>query len=136
MGRGNTDQIFTVKEVLTTCYEYKIPAVALFTDFRKAYDAIKRSKLVETLKALRVPKKIINLVKMTLDNTSSNIRSKNVTSRSFKVGTSLRQEGSLSTLLLNATLEKAIRDSKLNRETNLNSPSGGVSRRPSYYGKK
>lgn len=40
-GRSITDQIFTKKEVLTTCYEYKIPAIVLIIDFKKTYDSIR-----------------------------------------------------------------------------------------------
>lgn len=53
-GRGTTDQIFIMKEVLTTCYEYKIPAVVLFLDFKKAYDSVKRITLMEIMEEYEI----------------------------------------------------------------------------------
>lgn len=54
--RATTDQIFIMKEVIATCYEYKIAAEIIFIDFRKACYSINRDKLMKT--------KLIKLIQM------------------------------------------------------------------------
>lgn len=115
-GRGTTDQIFTMKEVLTTCYEYKIPALVLFIDFKKAYDSVKRMELIRSMQEFEVPPKLERLVNMTLKKTPNNVRIKNQVSEDFMVKTGLRQGDPLSTLLFNIALEKVMRDGNLNRK--------------------
>lgn len=51
-GRGTTSQIFTMKETITPCYKYKIPSMRFFINSYKAYNLVKRSKLLETMEDL------------------------------------------------------------------------------------
>ena len=65
-GRGTTVQLFIMKEIWMTCYEYNIPAVVLFVDFKKAYDSVKRSKVIETMEEFGIPAKLQRLIIMTI----------------------------------------------------------------------
>lgn len=38
------DQIFIIKEILTTYYDNKIPTVILLTNFKKAYNSVNKGK--------------------------------------------------------------------------------------------
>lgn len=49
-----------MKEPITTCNEYKIPAVVSFVDFKKAYDSDER--IPETMEEFNVPPKLIRLI--------------------------------------------------------------------------
>ena len=115
-GRGTTDQLFIMKEVWTTCYEYNIPAVVLFVDFKKAYDSVKRSKVIEAMKEFEIPAKLQRLVIMTLKRTTCNVKTKGGKSEDFMVKTGLRQGDPLSTLLFNMVLEKTVRSTEINRD--------------------
>lgn len=44
-GRSNTDQMFIMKEVVVTGYEFKNSAVILFNDCKKGSNSIRRNNL-------------------------------------------------------------------------------------------
>lgn len=93
-----------------TCYECNINATVLFIDFKKAYDSIKRNNMIRAMEELNVPSKLIRLVKLTLNNTTSTVRIQGEISDNFYVETSWRQGHPLSTLLFHLALEKIIRN--------------------------
>ena len=115
-GRGTTDYLFIMKEVWTTCYEYNIPAFVLFVDFKKAYDSVKRSKVIEAMEEFAMPAKLQRLIVMTIKKTRCNVRTRGGKSDDFIVRTRLRQGDPLSTILFNVVLEETIRSSTLNRD--------------------
>lgn len=78
----------------------------LFIDFKKAYDSIHRPSLLNTLKEFNLPKKLINLIKATMENFEIKIKIANSTSQLFKVTTGLRQRDALSLILFNLVLGK------------------------------
>lgn len=117
--RATTDQIFTLKQVLTTCYEYEIPVHMLFVDFERAYDSVIRQELINALYDLQIPGKLIKLIGMTLSQTVNAVRVNGNVSQEFEVNKGLRQGDPLSTLLFNMVLEIIIRESGINRKGTL-----------------
>jgi hypothetical protein len=81
----------------------------LFIDFKKAYDSVKREVLYNILLEFGVPKKIVRLIKMCLNETYSKVRVGKLLSDKFPIQNGLKQLDALSPLLLNFTLEYAIR---------------------------
>lgn len=59
--------------MITTSYKYKVPAIIPFGDFKKAYDSIRRNKLLEKIEEFETPVKLTNLTKMTSESTRSRI---------------------------------------------------------------
>jgi len=57
-----------------------------------------------------IPKKLIGLTKMCMENTQYQIRVDNTLSEAFEVNTGLKQGDTLSPMLFNLALEKAIRE--------------------------
>lgn len=114
-GRSTTDQVFTLKQTLTACYEYEIPIHLLFVDFKKAYDSVKRKEVITSMQKMKIPEKLIRLTKMTLQKTMNVVKVNGRISDAFEVGTGLRQGDPLSALLFNIILEDTIRDSGINR---------------------
>lgn len=117
--RATTDQIFLLKQVLTHCYEYEIPAFMLFIDFKAAYDTINRIQLLRALRKFKVPEKLCKLIDMTLTQTKNVIRIEGEESNEFEVTQGLRQGDPLSTLLFNIALESIIRNTEINRQGTL-----------------
>ena len=115
-GRGTTDQIFILKQIMVGNYEYESPTHLLLVDFKRAYDTVNRTKLINILRELDIPEKLINLIKMTLKNTISRVKVKGKTSDSFNVKQGLRQGDLLSTTLFNLVLESIIKKSDINRK--------------------
>ncbi|XP_063904789.1 uncharacterized protein LOC135123842 [Zophobas morio] len=84
-GRGTIDQIFMLKQIIVGNYEYRIPTYLLFVDFKKAYDTVNRTQLINVLRELDIPEKLVNLITITLKNTISRVKVKGKTSDSFNV---------------------------------------------------
>jgi sorting nexin-29 len=102
-------------------YEYKIELNELFMDFRKAFDTVYRSKMIETLKLMEIPSKLIKQIKMTVQNTRAVVETEHGRTEKFHINTGLRQGDALSTLLFNLVLEGIIRklDTRGNISTKL-----------------
>lgn len=50
LGRSTTDQIFVQREIKPESFEYIRPILALFIDFKQAFDRVKRHELDKALK--------------------------------------------------------------------------------------
>jgi hypothetical protein len=72
--RSTTDQIFYIRQILEKKLEYNGTVHQLFIDFKKAYDTIKRDVLDNILLEFGIPKKLVRLSKMCLNETYSKVR--------------------------------------------------------------
>jgi hypothetical protein len=61
------DQIFYIQKILQKKWEYNGTVHQLFTDFKKACDSIKREVLYNILLEFCIPKKLVTLIKMCLN---------------------------------------------------------------------
>jgi hypothetical protein len=62
--RSITDQIFYIRQILETKWEYNGTVHQLFIDFKKACDSVKREVLYSILLEFGIPKKLVRLIKM------------------------------------------------------------------------
>jgi hypothetical protein len=69
--RSTTDQIFYIRQILQKKWEYNGTVNQLFIDFKKAYDSVKREVLYNILLEFGIPKKLVRLIKMCLNETYS-----------------------------------------------------------------
>jgi hypothetical protein len=81
----------------------------LFIDFKKAYDSIKREVHYNILLEFGIPKKLIRLIKMCLNETYSKVRVDKILSNKFPIQNGLKQGDALSPLLFSFALEYAVR---------------------------
>jgi hypothetical protein len=81
----------------------------LFIDFKKAYDSVKREVLYNILLEFGIPKKLVRLIKMCLNDTYSKVRAGKLLSNTFPIHNGLKQGDALSLFLFNFALEYAIR---------------------------
>jgi hypothetical protein len=103
------DQIFYIRQILEKKWEYNGTMHQLFTDFRKAYDSIKREVLYNILLEFGIPKKLVRINKVCLNETYSKVRVGTRLSDKFPIQNGLEQRDALSPLLFNFALEYAIR---------------------------
>jgi hypothetical protein len=89
--------------------EYSETVHQLFADFKKAYDSVRREVLYNILIEFGVPKKLVRLIKMCLNETYSKVHIGKHLSDSFPIQNGLKKEGALSTLLINFVVEYVIR---------------------------
>jgi hypothetical protein len=69
-----SDQIFAFVRYLKRNGEYNETGHQLFTDFKKAYDSVKRGALYNLLTEFGVPIKPVRLIKMCLNKIYSKVR--------------------------------------------------------------
>ena len=63
-GRGCTDQIFALRNIIEQCLEWNTALCINFIDFRKAFDSIHRDSLWTILRSYGIPPKIVELISM------------------------------------------------------------------------
>jgi hypothetical protein len=71
--RSTMDHIFYIWHVLEKKWEYSGMAHQLFLDFKKAHDSVKREVLYNILLEFGIPKKLVRLIKMCLNETYSKV---------------------------------------------------------------
>jgi hypothetical protein len=107
--RSTTDQIFYIRQILEKKWEYNGTVRQLFIDFKKTYDSVSRDVLYNTLIEFGVPRKLMEIIKMCLNETYSRARiGKNLPDK-FTMQNGLKQGDALSPLLFNFALEYDIR---------------------------
>jgi hypothetical protein len=90
-------------------WEYSGTVHHLFIDFMKAYESVKREVLCNILLTFGIPKKLVRLIKMCLNDTCSKICVGKHLSDKLPIQNGLKQRDALSPLLFNFALEYAIR---------------------------
>ena len=83
--RSTTDNIFIMRQLLEKCYEYNIGMHVFFIDFKQAFDSAKRQKTIQILQELRIPNKLVRLIKMTIQNTEASVKIEILTSNPFSI---------------------------------------------------
>jgi hypothetical protein len=81
----------------------------LLIDFKKAYDSVKEEVLYNILLETGIPKKLVMVIKMCLNETYSNVCIGKFLLHTFPIHNGLQQGDALLPLLFNFALEYAIR---------------------------
>jgi sorting nexin-29 len=102
-------QIFYIWQILEKKWEYNGMVHQLFIDFKNAYDSITREVLYNILLEFGIPKKLVRLIKMCLNETYSKVHIGKLLSDKFPTQNGMKQGDALSPLLFNFALEYAIR---------------------------
>jgi hypothetical protein len=103
------DQIFYIWQILEKKWEYNGTVYQLFFDFKKAYDSIMREVLYNILLEFGIPKKLVRIIKMCLNETYSKVHIGKLLSDMFPIQNGLKQGDALPPLFFNFALEYAIR---------------------------
>jgi hypothetical protein len=69
----STDQIFYILQILEKKWEYKGTVHQLFIDFKKEYYSVRRKLLYNILIEFGIPRKLVGLIKMCLNETYSRV---------------------------------------------------------------
>jgi hypothetical protein len=94
--RSTMDQIFYIWQILEKKWEYNGTVHQLFIDFKKVYDSVKSEVLYNILLEFSVPKKLVRLIKLCLNETCSKVRIGEILSDKFPIQNELKQGDDLS----------------------------------------
>jgi hypothetical protein len=117
--RSTTDDIFIMRQILEKCYEYNIEMHVLFIDFKQDFDSADRQKTIQILQELRIPNKLVRLIKMTIQNTEASVKMENLTSNPLPVSSGVRQSDPLSATMFNLILYPVIKKLNLRGDVSL-----------------
>jgi hypothetical protein len=92
--RSTTNQIFCIRQILETKWEYNKTVHQLFIDFKKACDSVRREVLYNILIQFEVPMKLVRLIKMCLYETYIKVRISKYLSDSSPIQNGLRSRKS------------------------------------------
>ncbi|CAH8518135.1 unnamed protein product [Dicrocoelium dendriticum] len=73
-GRGCIDHIFTLRQVLEQRHAYRRPTIAVFLDFKSAFNSVDRSIPFEILARKGVSMKYVNIIRALYSNTTGRVR--------------------------------------------------------------
>jgi hypothetical protein len=105
VNRSTTVQFFCIRQIQEKKWECNETLHQLFTDFRKAYNSMRREAFYNILIEFGVPTKLVRVIKMCLNETYSKVHMGKHLSDSFATRNGLKQGDALSPLLFNFPLE-------------------------------
>lgn len=90
-GRGTTEQIFILRNILEQANEWQAGIYIHFIDFEKAFDSVHREGLWTILRSYGIPEKIVRAIRGIYDGFECAIIDENKTSEWFEVKTGVKQ---------------------------------------------
>ena len=108
-GRGTTDQLFTLNQILNNSYDFDVPTYTCFIDLKKAYDTVNRPALWRVLSQVGLSEKVQRLLQSLHSNTNASVRAYGQMSKPFKVTNGVRQGCVLAPALFNLFLDHVVR---------------------------
>jgi hypothetical protein len=94
-----------VRQIYEKSHEYNIELHNLFIDYTQAFDKVYRTAVIKSLKQFRIPKKLQNLITLTLQNTTAQVRANNDLTEAVDINTGVRQGDPLSALLFSTVID-------------------------------
>jgi len=83
--RSTTVHIYCIRPILEKKWEYNEAEHQLLTNFKNAYDLLRRKGLYNILTESRIPMKLVRLIKMCLNETKTESLKANMTSFPLRV---------------------------------------------------
>ena len=90
-GRGTTEQIFALRNILEQANEWRAPIYTHFVDFEKAFDSVHRESLWITMKSYGIAVKIIEAIRGIYQGFECAVIEENETSEWFQIKTGMKK---------------------------------------------
>jgi hypothetical protein len=105
-----------IQQIPEKKWEYNGTELQLFIDFKKAYDSVRREVLYSILIEFGIPRKLVVLIQMCLNETYITVRIDKYQHEMFPIQKGLKYGHALSPLLFNFSLNTPLRGSKKTRK--------------------
>jgi hypothetical protein len=100
--------IFILRQIIEKCYKFNIATHNIFIDYSHAFHSIIRETILTFLHLNKIPPKLINLIKLTLENTTAKVKVNNTCTTNFRVDIGVKQGDPLLPTLLNLVLDTVL----------------------------
>ena len=90
VNRSTTDHIFTIRQTQEKAYEYNIHLHYLVTNFKQAFDSVNRGRMLNDLLILGIPKKLVQLISVTMAGSKTTVRDDNQYKSTFARSSKLK----------------------------------------------
>jgi len=107
--RTTVDNIFTLRKMYEKCYEHNTELHSILIDFNQAFDSINRRTIIQAIKEMQIPGKIVRLVNMVTQHTKDKIKLNNEYTKQIDVKTGIKLGDPLSTILFSTVMESLMR---------------------------
>ena len=104
-GRGTTDGMFSLRQLVEKRLEKKGHMALAFVDLEKAFDTVPRQMAITTLRWMGAPESEVNMVEAMYENAKARVVVGSGMSNEFQVNIGLRQGSALSPLLFILVME-------------------------------
>ena len=109
-GRGTTDQIFILRNIIEQSIEWQSSLYVNFIDFEKAFDSVHRDSLWLIMRSYGIPCKIIHMMKALYDDFQCAVVDGQDTTEWFKIKTGVKQGCNMSDLLFLLVVDWVMRN--------------------------
>jgi len=99
------DYIFAIRQTQEKAYEYNIHLYNLYIDFKQAFDSVNRGRMLNDLMVLGIPKKLVQLINVTMAGSKATIRVDNHYTPAFPITNGVRRGDALSSVLFKLVLK-------------------------------
>ena len=111
-GRGTTDAIFTLRQLIERHKELHAELHIAFIDLEKAYDRVPRQEIWRSMRTKGLPEKYVRIVKEMYQGVMTHVRSSVGTTREIPVRVGLHQGSALSPYLFDLVMDVLVTDVK------------------------
>ena len=127
--RSTVDQIYALRRIFEGVAYKKIPLVATFVDFKKAFDSVNRARLFEIMQLYGIPDKLIDAVKKLYNGSKAVVAVNGKISESFEVTSGVLQGDVLAPFLFILVMDYVLMRSEEQYGFEYRQASGSRSRR-------
>ena len=118
-GRGTTDQVFILRNIIEQSHEWQSSLYLNFIDFEKAFESVHTDSLWIIMKAYGIPLKIVELVKALYNNFECAVIEESELTEWFKIETGVKQGCNLSGFLFLLVIDWIMRKTVRNGENGI-----------------
>lgn len=108
-GRGCTDQIFCLRVLMEKVIEFQLPTLAIFVDFKAAFDSVHRPSMWHILSDYGIPAKYVRLIQCVYKDSEAAVLVDGERTDWFRVETGVRQGCIWSPLLFGVLIDFVLR---------------------------
>ena len=118
-GRGTTEQIFILRNILEQAIEWNSNLYTCFIDFEKAFNSVHRDTLWNIMKHYGIPDKYIRLVQCLYDDSECAVITGSGTSEWFKIKSGVKQGCNMSWFLFLLVIDWIMKRSTADNTTGI-----------------